>query len=229
MEKKEFPKEFSKKEAPKPDFGKPSPKVSGFSARAFGVIKFILGACLLPFVYSLSVCFLKELGLVDQKQQFYFWSGIISFLVVYLFIWEPVSIYTKGQKLVEVIFIFFHPLVKFAPYLFPVYTLVLFVAYAFAAVAFKSAELINYFVFLFGFSIALHLVFSAKSMRSKQGDFLKGNYIFGFSFIYIVNIALLAVGLSFIFKEFSLVDFSSGSFQKAGDIFYAIFKQLFLR
>jgi hypothetical protein len=31
MEKKEFPKEFSKKEAPRPDFGKPAPKMSGFS------------------------------------------------------------------------------------------------------------------------------------------------------------------------------------------------------
>ena len=229
MEKKEFPKESPKKEAPKPDFGKPSPKLSGFSARIFGVIKFILGICLLPFVYSLSVYFLKELGLIDLKLQFYFWSGVISFLVIYLFVWEPVLIYAKGQKLVEIIFQFFHPLVKFAPYLLPVYTLVLFIAYAFAAVTFKSPGLVNYFVFLFGFSIVLHLVFSAKSMRSKQGDFLKSNYIFGFSFIYIVNITLLAVGLSLIFKEFSLVDFSSGSFHKAGDIFYAVFKQLFLR
>ena len=191
-------KESLKKEIPESDIGKPAPKISGFSAGAFGVIKFILGVSLLPFVYSLSVSFLKEFRLIDPQLQSYFWSGVVSLLVVYLFIWEPAAVYAKGQKLVEVIFQFFHPLVKFAPYLLPVYTLILFVAYAFAAVTFKSADTINYFVFLFGFSMAMHLVFSAKSMRSKQGDFLKANYIFGFSFIYIVNIALLAVGLSFI-------------------------------
>ncbi len=222
-------KESLKKEIPKVEISAPVPRMSGFSGRVFGIVKFILGLCLLPFVYSLSVAFIKELDLIDFKLQWYFWGGVIAFLAVYLFLWEPVTVYSRGQKLVEAIFKFFHPLVKFAPYLLPVYTIILFVLYAPAAAIFKSADLINYFIFFFGFSIALHLVFSAKSLRLKQGDFLKANYLFGFSFLYLVNIALLGLGLSFIFKEFSLVNFYSGSFRAASDIFYLIFRQLFLR
>ncbi|TRZ47135.1 hypothetical protein D4Q80_04985 [bacterium] len=222
-------KESLKKELLRPDPNTPLPKRAGFSGRIFSAIKFILGFCLLPLVYALTVSFVKELNLIDPKLQVYFTGGIISFLAIYLFVWEPAVVYAKGQKLVEVIFQFFQPLVKFAPYLLPVYTIVLFIVYAPAAVIFKEAEPLKYFVFLFGFSVSLHLVFSARSMRTKQGDFLKANYIFGFSFIYIVNIALLAAGLSFIFKEFSLINFSSGSFNAAGDIFHVVFKQLFLR
>jgi len=83
-------------------------------------------------------------------------------------------------------------------------------------------------MFLFGFSIALHLVFSARSIRSKKGDFLKANYIFGFAFIYIVNVFILALGVSLIFQDFSFIDFFNASFQIAKGIFSAVVKQLFL-
>jgi len=81
---------------------------------------------------------------------------------------------------------------------------------------------------LIGFGTVLHLVFSAKTIRTKKGDFLKGNYIFGFSFIFILNMALLAFGFSLIFKEFSFVNFCNISFTIARNIFYAVFKQLFM-
>ena len=223
-------KELNKKEASKTEGNNLKPKkMSKFTSGILGAIKLALGICLLPFVYSLTIAFVKELNLIDAKLQFLFWSGAISFLAIYLFIWEPASIYAKGQKIVEVIFQFFQPLVRFAPYLLPVYTIVLFITYALATLVSKSTDLINYFIFLFGFSITLHLVFSAKSIRGKQGDFLKANYIFGFSFIYILNIVLLAVGLSFIFKDFSLANLFSFSYDKASSIFCVVFRQLFLR
>jgi len=203
-------------------------KISGLSNKAFGIIKFILGICLLPFVYSSSVSFLSEFTLINKLLQNYFWWGVISLLIIYLIIWEPTIIYVRGQKLVEIIFTFFKPLVKVAPALLPVYTIVLFILYSLLSFIFKSDSLIKHFIFLFGFSMALHLIFSAKTVRSKQGDFLKANYIFGFSLVYIINLILLAFGLNLIFKEFSVVNFINQSFQIANNIFYAVFKQLFL-
>jgi len=203
-------------------------KISGLSNKAFGIIKFILGICLLPFVYSSSVSFLSEFTLINKLLQNYFWWGVISLLIIYLIIWEPTIIYVRGQKLVEIIFTFFKPLVKVAPALLPVYTIVLFILYSLLSFIFKSDSLIKHFIFLFGFSMALHLIFSAKTVRSKQGDFLKANYIFGFSLVYIINLILLAFGLNLIFKEFSIVNFFNKSFQIANNIFYAVFKQLFL-
>lgn len=223
-----------KKESPKAEndssskaSGISSP-ISGLSNKAFGIIKLILGVCLLLFVYSSSVAFLNEFSLVEKTLQNYFWSGITAFLIIYLFIWEPLIIYARGQKLLELIFSFFKPLVRVAPYLLPIYTIVLFILYWILSYTVKSGKLINYFLFLFGFSIILHLIFSAKSIRSKQGDFLKANYIFGFSFIYITNLLLLAFCLNLVFEKFSFVNFFNNSFQTAKNIFSTIFKQLFL-
>ncbi|MGA2775633.1 MAG: hypothetical protein ABSE81_06185 [Candidatus Omnitrophota bacterium] len=229
-------KEYSKLKTEETDF-KPQAgggqgiqaKLSGLYGKLFGVIQFILGVCLLPFVYSSSVAFTGQFGAIDTTLQNCLWSGVIAFLIIYLFIWEPLPVYTKGHRILELIFNFFKPLVKVAPFLLPVYTIVLFVLYGILSAFIKDERLIQAAMFLFGFSIILHLVFSSKSIRTKKGDFLKGNYIFGFSFIYILNLSILAFGLNLIFKAFSFVYFSNATYSTAKDIFYAVFKQLFLR
>ena len=212
------------KEIPKPGSNF-MPKISGFLQKIFGMSKFILGICLLPFVYTASVAFLVELSSIDEDPQTYFWLGVISMLIVYLFIWEPAVIYARGQKLVEVVFNFLKPLVRIAPYVLPIYTIVIFFVYLIIAPLF---ELTNYFIFLFGLSITLHLIFTARSMRSKKEDLLKGNYIFGFSLIYIINLAVLSFCFSTIFEKFSFVNFCNESYQIAKSIFEAVIKQLFL-
>jgi len=206
-----------------------SAKLSELYSKLFGVIKFILGVCLLPFVYSSSVAFLGQFGAVDKNLQDCLWAGVATFLIIYLFIWEPAPVYAKGHQILEFIFNFFKPLVKVAPFLLPIYTIVLLGLYGLLSLFIKDSWLIQDAMFLFGFSLILHLVFSSKSIRTKKGDFLKGNYIFGFSFIYILNLSILAFGLNCIFKGFSFVSFCNSAYSEAGNIFYAIIKQLFLR
>ena len=199
-----------------------------FSHRALSIVKFITGICLLPFVYSVSVAFLNEFNTVEKLFRNYFWAGVISFIIIYLFVYEPAIIYNKGQRLLGIVFQFLKPLVRVAPYLLPIYTIAIFIAYLIFSSAFKTKEAVGSFILLFSFSLTLHLVFSARSVRSKQGDFLKANYIFGFSFVYIIDLVLLAFCLNIIFKEFSFVNFFNNSFQTGKNIIYAIFKQLFL-
>jgi hypothetical protein len=209
----------------------PNPFAGKFAkayGKIFGILKFLFGVCLIPFIYSTSYAFLNELGSIEPSLQRYFWAGCIVFLLIYLFIWEPAKVYSAGHKLLEIVFSFFQPLVRFAPYLLPIYTIVLFIAYGILSLFIKSDWLLNYALFAFGLTITLHLVFSAKTIRGKKGDFLKGNYIFGFSFIYIINLAFLAMGLNVIFAKFSFVNFANLSLQIAGGIFGAIFKQLFV-
>lgn len=203
-------------------------KFSTFGSRMFGLLKLFLGVVMLVFVYSFSRSFLSELGLIESEYQRYFWSGIISMLLFYLFVWEPAIIYNRGYRLVEFLFNFFKPLVRVAPYLLPIYTIVLFLAFVVLFYIFQLKNTVGYFVFLFGLTIALHLIFSAKTIRGKKGDFLKSNYVFGFSFIYILNVFLLALILGLIFNKFSVVDFLENSFQIASSMFKAVFRQLFL-
>ncbi|PIQ87622.1 MAG: hypothetical protein COV73_03170 [Candidatus Omnitrophica bacterium CG11_big_fil_rev_8_21_14_0_20_43_6] len=235
MAKKESPEKQAPKGKEKPDRsdaaglgGDFSSKISGLSSKLFGVMKFILAVIILPLVYSSVVSLVNEFTQVGRSLQQIFYNGIISFLAIYLFIWEPAVIYNKGHKLLEIVFSFFKPMVNVAPFLLPIYTILFFIIYGLLSLVVESAWLIKYTVFLIGFSSILHLAFAAKNIRSKKGDFLKANYIFGFSFILILNLFLLALGFSLIFKGFSFVNFCNISFTIFKDIFSAAFKQLFL-
>ncbi|MFA5150671.1 MAG: hypothetical protein WCY42_01290 [Candidatus Omnitrophota bacterium] len=233
MEKKEFPNKWPEPKI-KPAWKERGPKDGGrskpswISNKMFDIIKLVLGICLLPFVYSSSVAFLNQISYIDVALQNYFWAGVVTLVLVYLFIWEPTVIYERGHRLVEIIFSFFQPLVRFAPYLLPVYTIVLFILYLFLCIFIRDKWLMEWAMFFFGLSIAMHLVFAAQSIRSKKGDLLKSNYIFGFSFMYIISLGLMALFLNFLFKEFSIVNFSNEAYSAASSIFKAIFFQLFM-
>jgi len=242
MAKKEFPEKQDKQQDKQIPHGKEksgenggvglsgdfSSKISALSSKLFGIIKFILAIILLPLVYSSVVSFIREFSLIDKSLQQIFYNGIISFLAIYLFIWEPMIIYNKGHKLLEIMFSFFKPMVNVAPFLLPIYTIVIFMLYGLLTLGISADWLLKYTLFLIGFSTILHLTFSAKAIRSKKGDFLKANYIFGFSFIFILNIALLALGFSLVFEKFSFVNFCNVSFAIFRSIFVGVFKQLFL-
>ncbi|MCX5704629.1 MAG: hypothetical protein NTZ92_00945 [Candidatus Omnitrophica bacterium] len=222
-------KEASKQpKEPKEKCARKSSGSFGIPDKIFGVVKFILGLCLLPFVYAVSAVFVRQISIIEPAIQGYFWAGVITFISFHIFIGELVIIYDSGHRLLEVIFSFFMPLVKVAPYLLPVYTIILCLVYAILSLLIKSAWLLQYTLFLLGFTTMLHLVFSAKTVRSQENDFLKGNYIFGFSFIYIVNVGFIALILSFMVSSFNFGDFVGHSLTLYKDIFYAIFKQLFV-
>lgn len=226
MEKKESPKKVNE---PKLKSGtKGAGKPSWISNKIFDIFKLVLGICLLPFVYSCTVVFLNQLTFIDSALQNHFWFGVVTFLLIYLFIWEMGWVYERGHKLLELVFSFFQPFVKVAPYLLPIYTIVIFIIYLILAAFIKEVRLIDYTMFLLGFSIILHLVFSSKAVRSKKGDILKSNYIFGFSFVYIINLSVLALFLNIIFKDFSFVKFCNNTYSIASGIFQVIFSQFFV-
>jgi hypothetical protein len=223
-------KESAKKKNESKEAGQPSSsgKGSWISGKFMDIIKLAVGICLLPFVYGSSVAFLKQIVHIDASLQHYFWGGVGAFLLVHLFFFEVGFIYDKGYQLLEIIFNFFQPLVKFAPYLLPVYTILSFVLYFIFSMFVKDKWLLEMFVFFIGATISLHLVFSSRSIRSKKGDLFKSNYIFGFSLVYIINLCLLSIFLNVMIADYSFFKFITTMHVIAGDIFKSIFTQLFV-
>lgn len=202
-------------------------KDSDSPGRVFAPLKFILGILLFPFVYGVTVSFLEEFGHLSLLLQRHFGLGAITFLVVYLFIWEPVALYNHGYKLVSVGFNFVKPLVKFAPHLLPIFSIILVILYKILSFTIKASWLMELFMFLLGWTILMHLVFSARAVRSKKGDFLGANYIFSFSFIYLVNIVLFGFCLNIASWDFSFADFAGRALEAAQGVFGSVLKQLF--
>src|SRR5512137_1634925 len=109
---------------------------SGFSGRVrdaggklMSVVKLLCGLTLLAFVYAGSRGFFTKFRLADAGLQTCFWSGIVSFIICYLFIYEPAAVYRKGQNILAFVFKFFAPMVKVAPFLLPIYSIIVFACY----------------------------------------------------------------------------------------------------
>ena len=232
MEKKELPNKKPLDKKPQDAQAKPEAKSSGklkaILNRTADIIKLIFGICLLPFVYFLTESFLMQFSGLDSLLQSYFWAGVATLLLVHLFIWEPAIIYNRGHRLLEVVFNFFQPLVKFAPYVFPIYTLIVFMVYALLSLFIQDSWFLQYALYFLGLTFALHLIFVSRTVRSKKGDILMSNYIFSFSFIYIVDICLFSFLLSLAVKDYSFAKFVVYGFSAAAEVFKAVFNQLFL-
>ena len=198
------------------------------SKRALTVLKAIIVIFLLPWIYSFTLAFFNESRLIKEGFFSQFNRGVITFLVLYLFIYAPGKIYQKGQKITEATFRFISPLVKFAPFVLPIYTIILVLLYCLIFRFLKSPLSLHIFMFFIGFSFMLHLTFTARTLHSRKEDFLMINYLFSFGIIYIINVSLLALGMSVLFKSFSWLNFCRASFQISKDIFVSIFRQLFL-
>lgn len=191
-------------------------------------LKFVIAVCLLPITYAVSVSFRQELLKLSLEVISPFIWGIVSFLGFYLFIWEPAILFNKGQRILEVIFRFFAPLVKVAPFVLPIYTIIIFIVY-FILIPFVDMQKFEpAFLFAIGFSLSFHLVFAAKTLSSKQKDFLKVSYIFGFSWVYILDSLLLAFFFNLAFENFSFLAFFNNSYEITKNIYLAAFSQLFL-
>ena len=198
------------------------------SKKALIALKALIAIFLLPWVYSFTASFINESRVIKASLFNQFNWGVITFLVTYLFIYAPGKVYQKGQKITEATFRFISPLVKVAPFVLPIYSILLFLLYFLIFRFVKSPLSLRMFMFFIGFSFIFHLTFTARTLHSRKDDFLMINYLFAFSIIYIINLCLLALGFSVLFKSFSWFNFSKTSFQIAQRIFSAAFNQLFL-
>jgi len=203
-------------------------KLDALKKGSLSMLKLALGLSFMTFVYSSTLAFMSELKNIKPIFQRPLWEGLVAFVVIYFFVWEPMKVYQRGQKILEAIFKFFAPLVKVAPYVLPIYTILLFCIYPIIYFFRPYDETTVYFMFLWGFSIALHLVFGAKSLRTKQNDFLKANYIFGFTLVYIIDVVLFGLLLNLVFEQFSFVNFFNVAYKTSHEIIAAIIRQIFV-
>lgn len=198
------------------------------SKNIISILKLICAIIFVPIVIFSSISFFKQMHSVDREIYDLFTWGIFSYLILHLFIYEPDSIFKKGQEMVSAVFRFFSPLVNVASFVLPIYTIFLLVIFALIKLFFKDIDIIKQLVFLISVSLTFHMVFCAKALKTKSADILKANYFFSMQLIYIVNIFIVAFSFSYFFEGFSFIDFYNNTFSQAANIYNVVFSQLFI-
>jgi len=99
-------------------------------------------------------------------------------------------------------------LITLAPYFVPFYTLLL--GLGFAAARYFAAPLDRVtplFLFLLGMSIAFHLFMTITALATKQPDIIQQGRLFSLTLTYAINIIVIALLVSLVFREASFRGF----------------------
>ena len=216
------------------------------------IIKVLIGILLLPVAVAASTAFAGQLSGIEEFQgsPAYFLNGAVIYLIMHLVLYKPNYFYVLGHEIAHALATFIcgggvcsfrvsargggvlttksNFFIALFPYFFPTYTLFFWLVYFLFSLFRDVSKLIPHFLFLVGFSLTFHLVMTINSLKVKQTDIFKTGYLFSVSLIYILNILLVSLILSLVFKDFSFSAFFHSALERAGDIYYAGYEHLFL-
>ena len=219
---------------------------------AVRVFKVLIGILLLPVAVAVSAAFSGQLGQIQEIQGIsrYFLNGVVIYLIMHLVLYKPNYFYVLGHEIAHALATFLcggrvnsfrvsgrgggvlttksNFFIALFPYFFPTYTLFFWLAYFLISLFKDISTFTPHFLFLLGFSLALHLVMTIDAMKIKQSDIFQTGYIFSVSLIYVLNIFLVSLILSAVFKDFVFSAFFQAALQRTGESYYAIYQYLFL-
>ena len=218
----------------------------------FTVFRVIISIVLLPVCVAVTMSFYKGIFAIKSVSDsgLIFILGAFLYSLLHLLLFKLDFLYILGHELMHVIATLFSGgkakdmkvsnkegsvktttpnfLVVIAPYLIPGYTVLIAVLYFIVSFFTDVTKYYSIFIFLIGFTLMMHLSYTAQSVREKQSDLIRSGYVFSVSFLYVVNLIIVFLILSFVFKEISFFEFLSSSYEKSKGFYYFFWKQLFL-
>jgi len=153
----------------------------------------------------------------------FFWVGALSYLVLLGIFQQPIRTYVFGHELTHVLWVYLcggsvrgfqagaaggkvratraNALVFLAPYIFPVYSILLLGVWLGAGLFLTLEPGKEFFAGLLGFSWAFHLTFTLFFLFQGQPDLAAAGRIFSLPVIWLANLAVLALLLAFLVPE----------------------------
>ncbi|MBU1887642.1 MAG: hypothetical protein KKB46_00400 [Candidatus Omnitrophica bacterium] len=216
------------------------------------IFSFILSILLIPACAAFTISFYRGVTGISgiSGSGLIFILGAFSYSVLHLILFKLDFLYVLGHEVMHAIATFVsggkvlgmkvsgkegsvktttpNLFIMLAPYLVPVYVVMLALLYFVFSFFTDAARFSGYFIFFTGFTLMFHLVYTAESIREKQSDLMKAGYFFSISLIYIVNIVIVYLIISFLFPKILFFDFISASFEKSKQFYYSFWRQLFL-
>lgn len=186
--------------------------------------RLLIGIVLLPacwaFARSLfeAVCVSAGANGAFSVETLSLLGGIAAFALCWMALAHPVKAYVLGHELTHAIWgILFgakpsalkvganggsvkltksNMLITLAPYFFPFYTFVVIVAALVTFAFLRPLPFLPLWMFLIGFTWAFHVLFTLETLALRQPDVKIYGRIFSWTFIFIVNVAIVLVWLA---------------------------------
>ena len=216
------------------------------------ILRLFISILLIPICVIVTLSFYDGIFSIKDvsKSGLYFILGALLYSVVHLLLFRLDFLYVFGHECMHAFATFCSGgkasnmkvsgkqgsvktttpnfFVMLAPYLLPVYTVLVAIVYFILSFSIDITGYSGIFIFLIGFTLMFHLAYTAESMRDKQSDLIKAGYLSSISFIYIINLVIVFLIISLLFREVSFIDFISSVYVKTKFFYYSFWKQLFL-
>jgi len=212
-------------------------------------VKLAAGVLAVPVMFGVSQAFyvnIIQVGELSGILKYFIW-GVVSYVVLHLIFYKPTYIYVLGHESVHAILAWImggkiksfkvseeggsvgtdksNTIIELSPYFVPIYAIIIMVVYFVVSYSYSVNSAV--FVFLIGFALALHVVMTIEVMKIRQPDIVKSGYFFSIVFVYVLNIIIISLLFSMMFKSFSAKRFFINSYLASKDIYIAVVKQLF--
>jgi hypothetical protein len=179
--------------------------------KSWSLLKLMVGFFLLVPSLAGSAALLRRLLFFQFSDliQLALITGAGAYAVMHLVLWKPIFMHVMGHELTHAFWSFMFGgrtkslqvspvggqvtlsktnfFVALAPYFFPFYTTLLIPVYLMSAP--KYLPLVS---LLIGFTLAFHLALTLHSLREHQNDLLETGVLFSLSFIYFMNLLVVA-------------------------------------
>ncbi len=180
----------------------------------------------LPIIIGLTWSFGQEL----EKFTLFsleFKAGILTYVLAYFFIASLKVVYNIGQKIISLALRFSKPLSETVPHFLPFFTIIILVVLWLATANHWHFRFEEYSVFLVGFTLAMHIILTAQTLREEDSNPFKAHYFMLITLVYMVNLTLIVWFLSWGSNKISLQSFWADALIHAKDIYLLLGRSLF--
>lgn len=216
------------------------------------IFKFIIGVALVPVVIAAALCFYAQIGrirIIADSQGFFIW-GVISYILLDLLLVRPKAVYVFGHEATHALFTWIFGgkvknlkasskggsvqtsktnfIISLAPYFIPFYTLIACLLYLLFSLFMITARYSNYLLFIIGFTLVYHIVLTVDSLKVKQTDLSDTGYVFSLALIILMNIIILALIISGMFRQVDLKEFFIATAYQTRDFYVNSYNYLFM-
>jgi len=221
------------------------------SNRPKGPIKNAIAILFIPIVISLTKTFYLELAGVNSltgPARHFLW-GFSAYAFMYIVLFKMDYLYVLGHEFMHVIAVWIfggkvisvkvkknrgsvtstkkNIFIDLAPYLVPIYTVLVSLAYLIASSFWQLDLYLSHFIFFAGFTFSFHFIMTTDKVKIEQPDFLDFGYLNSLILIYLINVIIMAFLFGFLFPDFIFGNFMDSFFTNTKELYIAIYEQLF--
>lgn len=188
-------------------------------------LKVILSIVLLPVSVAAILTLHTHLNTYPAILSVNFIYGAVSFVLVFLFLYQFWGFFELGYKVLTNLYQFAAPMDKWLAYATPIYTILVLLIFYIVRVLGKVDSLDQPFSFMAGFTLAMHVLVLAQELQNQEKTPLKPDYFLAINLIFILDIFLVILLMDLVFQKWTFPLFFESFMAEASRLFRLVIGQ----